>query len=153
MANCGNAELYEKHAEELTRFAAVVVGPSMAPDVVSEAVLRAMNARAWPKVSNKRAYLYRSVFNEAKAEQRSFVRRRRLEERVAPSEAVLDAEPSVDVVKAIVQLSPRQRAVIYLSYWEDLTTEEIAALLSIGVGSVHRHLARARARLRRMLDD
>lgn len=41
-------ELYEKHAEELTRFATSLVGPSRAEDVVANAVLNAMTSAGWP---------------------------------------------------------------------------------------------------------
>ena len=71
-----DAEFLEKHADELTRFATAVVGPSEAPDVVSEAFLRCVVSRRWPTVSDRRAYLYRAVLNEALATRRSLTRRR-----------------------------------------------------------------------------
>jgi RNA polymerase sigma factor (sigma-70 family) len=40
-----------------------------------------------------------------------------------------------------------------LSYWEQFTPRETAAYLGISEGSVHRHLARARSKLRRSLDE
>jgi len=57
-----------------------------------------------------------------------------------------------EVVEAIRSLSPQQRAVIYFTYWEDLRPGDVAELLDIGEGSVKRQLARARARLREVLD-
>ncbi len=48
-------------------------------------------------------------------------------------------------------LSVRQRAVIVLTYWEDLTPSSIAALMDINEGSVKRHLARGRSRLKEAL--
>lgn len=148
-----DAEIYEKHAEELLRFATVLVGPDTAPDVLSTAILHAIGAKAWPELSNRRAYLFRCVLNEARSNQRSSFRRRRLEMRLAPPESINDPEPSFDFATAIMRLSPRQRAVVYLSYWEDLSNEEIASMLDITLGSVHRHLARARSHLRRLLSD
>jgi RNA polymerase sigma factor (sigma-70 family) len=41
--------------------------------------------------------------------------------------------------------------VVVLTYWEDLTVEQVAGTLEISEGSVRRHLARARARLREVL--
>ena len=58
--------LYRKHADSLIRLASSMVGSSDAEDVVSEAVLRVMNSRNWANVENKKAYLYRSVANEAR---------------------------------------------------------------------------------------
>jgi RNA polymerase sigma factor (sigma-70 family) len=48
-------------------------------------------------------------------------------------------------------LSLRQRAVVVLAYWADLTPDDIADRLGISEGAVRRHLARARARLRAVL--
>ena len=56
-----------------------------------------------------------------------------------------------EVLEAVARLSLRQRAVIVLTYWEDLEPAQVAIRLQIGEGSVRRHLARARARLREEL--
>jgi RNA polymerase sigma factor (sigma-70 family) len=56
-------------------------------------------------------------------------------------------------VDAVVRLSPQQRACVYLTYWEDLTPPMIAERLGIGEGTVKQYLARARAKLREVLDD
>lgn len=45
----------------------------------------------------------------------------------------------------------RQRAVIFLAYWEDLGITSIAELLELGEGSVRRHLARGKTRLKEAL--
>jgi hypothetical protein len=58
-----DAEFLEKHADELTRFATAVVGPTDAPDVVSGAFLHCVVSRRWPTVSDRRAYLYRAVLS------------------------------------------------------------------------------------------
>ena len=44
-----------------------------------------------------------------------------------------------------------QRAVVFLTYWDDLTVEAVADVLQIAPGTVKAHLARARASLRRVL--
>jgi RNA polymerase sigma factor (sigma-70 family) len=146
-----DAEIYRKHAEELTRFATGLVGPSNAPDVVSEAVLRCLDSVQWRSVTERRAYLYRSVFNEASRFHRSSRRRRSREERAAQPEAVYQPAVRPEVLVAIGQLSVRQRAVIVLTYWDDLTPSSIAKLLGISEGAVRRHLARGRHRLKEAL--
>jgi RNA polymerase sigma factor (sigma-70 family) len=72
---------------------------------------------------------------------------------VAGSDSVEPVEYRPEVLRAVKQLSVRQRAVIVLSYWEQFTPRETAAYLGISEGSVRRHLARARSKLRRLLDD
>ena len=54
---------------------------------------------------------------------------------------------------AIAQLSARQRAVVVLRYYEDLTDQQIASVLSCPVGSVKSSLHRAAAILRQHLDQ
>lgn len=146
-----NAEIYRKHAEELTRFATGLVGPSNAADVVSEAVLRCLGSAKWAAVTEPKAYLYRCVFNEAARFHRSTRRRTLREERSSTREALYQPEVRPEVLAAVSQLSLRQRAVIVLTYWDDLTPSAIARLLEISEGSVRRHLARGRNRLKEVL--
>ena len=148
-----DAEFLEKHADELTRFATAVVGPSEAPDVVSGAFLRCVVSRRWPTVSDRRAYLYRAVLNEALATRRSLLRRRQRDRHAVLTQAVSDNAPSYEVLDAVRRLSVRQRAVIVLTYWQDLEPSSVARLLGVSEGSVRRHLARARAHLKEYLDD
>lgn len=143
--------IYRRHAAGLTGFATCLVGPADAPDVVSEAVMRALASREWPTVVERRAYLHRCVLNEARTFKRSQSRRRARERRVASREAIDDIQVLPDVLYAIARLSARQRAVIYLTYWEDQSADSIADWLAISEGSVKRHLARARSILRREL--
>lgn len=48
-------------------------------------------------------------------------------------------------------MSPRQRAVVHLTYWEDLTTATIAERLGVSVGTVKRHRSRAHEKLEEAL--
>lgn len=145
-------ELYRKHADELTAFATGLVGPAHAADVVAEAVLRCLSSKRWATVTNKRAYLYRSVYNESAMFHRSTGRRRARESQSDRIPTVSQPEFNPEIAAAVARLSIQQRAVIVLTYWADLDPPSIAALLKIGDGSVRRHLARARAHLREVLD-
>jgi RNA polymerase sigma factor (sigma-70 family) len=147
-----DGEIYRKHADELTRFATGLVGPTHAPDVVSEAVLRVMNSEPWLRVVDRRAYLFRCVYNEAARFHRATGRRRAREERAALPESVDQPDIRPEVLTAVNRLSLRQRAVIVLTYWDDLDPVAIAGLLDISDGAVRRHLARGRSRLKEVLD-
>ena len=146
------AEAYEKYSDELVRFATGLVGPTDGPDLVASAMVSVLAMQRWDSVEKPRAYLYRTVLNEAKRSHRKTMRRRAGEIRAA-SHLGASGLPEVrpEVLDAVAKLSFRQRAVVFLAYWEDLRPAEIARRLEIGESTVHRHLSRAEARLRRML--
>lgn len=150
-----DTELYREHADELTRYATVLVGPDDAPDVVIDAVLATFASPGWRRVEHPRAYLFRAVLNTANSRHRSAGRRRRRESVVALRERPSDAreqEAALDVHRALGTLSPQQRAIVFLAYWDDQTAAQIADTLDVGEGTVRKQLARARARLRTVMD-
>lgn len=147
-----NAEVYREHAAELVRYATVLVGPADAADVVADAVLGAFGSRVWPTVTNRRAYLYRAVYHRALDLRRGAARRHRREAVTASSDSVVGAEPSLDAQRALDHLPAQQRAVVFLTYWADLTPAQAAELLDVSEGTVRKQLARARTTLRRVLD-
>jgi RNA polymerase sigma-70 factor (ECF subfamily) len=150
-------EIYRKYADELTRFATGLVGPDNATDAVSAAMIGVFTSAKWPSALNQRAYLYRAVLNECRMQGRRTATRRRYEQRTpAAGDADPDGAgpadaPKPEVLAAVLALSDRQRAVVYLTYWEDLDPSRIAELLGISDGAVRRHLARARRHLRKTL--
>ena len=146
-------EAYEKYSEELIRFATGLVGPSDAGDLVMDAMMRCIYSSRWPSVRNARAYLHQAVLRQARNHHRTTMRRRAREAAAAPPEATEAMDVRPEVLQAVARLSMRQRAVIFLTYWSDLHPANVAELLGIGEGSVKRHLARARVRLKDMLDD
>jgi RNA polymerase sigma-70 factor (ECF subfamily) len=146
-------QAYRLHAAELIAFATGLVGRNDAEDVVSRAMSKALGSPGWRQVTNRRAYLYRVVLNEARRFQRSAVLRRHNEWRLAISASVEQRLPRPDIATAVSRLSVQQRAVILLTYWEDLDIPAAAERLGITAGSVKRHLARARSKLREVLDE
>lgn len=145
--------LYQLHKTSLIRFASALVGPDDAADVVSDAMESLLKSGRLAEAENPEALMHRAVMTKALSLQRSVFARRGREQRFA--ERWIAEQPGVrpDVVRAVTRLSPRQRACVYLTYWEDLSPAMIADRLEIGEGSVKRHLARARAKLREVLDD
>lgn len=146
-----DAETYAAFAPELIRFATALVGPGEAADVLSTAWVKALAAPAWHTVVNRRAYLYRAVFNEAHTHRRRRRARTERERRLVPRPHWDLPNLNPEVRAAVLGLSLRQRAVVVLTYWSDLDPVAVAERLGISEGSVRRHLARARARLREVL--
>lgn len=57
-----------------------------------------------------------------------------------------------EVARALPQLPPRQRTVLVLRHWQDLSEAEIASQLGIAPGSVKSAASRGMARLQVLLD-
>lgn len=145
-----NEAVYRSYSVELTRYATGLVGPFDAPDVVTDACLKAFGSRGWPDVVDRRAYLYKAVLTVANDHHRRTLSRRLREMRAAGRDDLPDPTGSVDdveVLEAVRRLSVQQRAAVFLTYWEDLTPDTVAERMGVSTGTVKRHLARARKRL------
>ena len=144
---------FAAHQTDLIRFATALVGPSDAADVVSDAVESLLKSGQLRRADSPLSLMYSAVMKKANSFHRSRYRRRAREERFAERILVQDPELRPDVVEAVLGLSPRQRACVYLTYWKDLPPPMVAERLGIGEGTVKRYLARARATLREVLDE
>lgn len=143
-------DLYATHRLQLVRLAVLLVDDlGSAEDVVQDAFAHCL-ARP-PKLrddSAALAYLRTSVVNGA----RSALRRRRTvrahgaERGVEPdgpdATAVLNEEHR-EVLAALGRLATRQREVLVLRYWSDLSEAEIAETLGISRGAVKSTASRA----------
>jgi RNA polymerase sigma-70 factor (sigma-E family) len=69
----------------------------------------------------------------------------------APDPRIADLELRDLIERSLAALPPRQRAVLVLRYWCDLTEREIAADLGVSTGTVKSQAARALARLQQDL--
>ncbi len=149
---------YEAWADDLVRFATVLVGPSDAADVVADAFASLLrDGDRWSTIERPRPYLFGVVANQARMRHRAVGRRRRREAYVdavtvrPPAGSPADEVAAADALRLLAGLSPQQRAVTYLAYWEDWPIDEIAGRLGVSDGTVRRQLARARAALREEL--
>ena len=66
---------------------------------------------------------------------------------------LITAEQTAQLQQALLQLSPDHRAVVVLHHLEGMSVEDIGSTLQLPAGTVKSRLARARAELRRLLDD
>lgn len=146
---CVNDEaLWNKHREELIRYATLLVGPDEAEDVLSTVVLRVLQRRSLTDLDDPRPYLFRGVLNESRSVGRRRSRR--------PVDVVSDELPRyVDpgVLDAVRALPERQRAAVYLTYWRDLPVAETASLMGCRSGTVKRYLHLARLRLKEVFGE
>ncbi|WP_265445307.1 RNA polymerase sigma factor [Flexivirga meconopsidis] len=149
------AELYRTHHLQMVRLARLLVDDTAsAEDVVQEAFLGMHRNQASLRDSGAAVgYLRQAVVNQA----RSMLRRRRTvrehlkvaEPDIAPAadSDVLLAEEHQEVLRAVGQLPQRQREVLVLRYWSDMSEAEIAAALGISKGTVKSQASRAMAAL------
>jgi RNA polymerase sigma-70 factor (sigma-E family) len=132
-----------------------------AEDVAQAAFARAY--ASWARVTrtgDPDAYVRRIVINE---NLRRFRKRRVAESLVdavpdrpgGPGRRAADAADPADalsdssaLLKALRRLGPRQRAVIVLRFWMDMSEAETAAALNCSVGTVKSQASRALAALR-----
>ncbi|MEX1125835.1 MAG: sigma-70 family RNA polymerase sigma factor [Acidimicrobiia bacterium] len=134
--------IYTKHKDDLIRYATALVGPADAEDVLSTVVLRVLERRSLSDLDDARAYLFRAVLNEAHG------RARRKKPVLPRDEPSWIPERDHEVVAALRRLPPRQRAAVYLVYWEDRSIEETARTMGASPGTVKRYLHLARRRLK-----
>ena len=69
----------------------------------------------------------------------------------SPSVERDDAALRISLFDALAQLPARDRAVLVLRYWEDLSVEQTAAVLKLSAGAVTTRTSRALSRLRTQL--
>ncbi len=145
--------------QSLVRAGYVLTGDQqLAEDLVQQALEKA--ARHWHRIEPgaAEAYVRRTMYRD----QVSRWRRRRVAETLTglvPGARVGSQDDRtadqvaerVALKEALARLGPRQRAVLVLRFYEDLTEREVAELLGIGVGTVKSQSAKALARLRREL--
>jgi RNA polymerase sigma-70 factor (sigma-E family) len=124
----------------------------------AEDVAQAAFARvyaAWGRVAqagDPDAYLRRVVVNENR---RRFRKQRVIEDllgvlpdRGSPDPAA-ESDERATLLAALRQLGPRQRAVVVLRFWMDMSETETARALGCSVGTVKSQASRALATLRR----
>lgn len=132
----------------ITRFAHLVVGSrEVGEELTQEAFVGLL--RHFDRVENPQAYLRRSIVNRA-----SRHRGRALRERVllATAREPVQLAPEFDEAWALLtRLPPRQRAVLVLPFYDDLSEAEIARVLGCRPGTVKSLSSRGLDRLRKDL--
>ena len=125
----------------------------LAEDLVQTALFKA--AKAWDRIEGgPEPYVRRILYTE----NISRWRRRHVIETFQPAfdaPAVVGTDPDVHLAleRALAELTLRQRTVLVLRYYEDLTETQTARVLDIGVGTVKSIHRQALGRLRAVAPD
>lgn len=138
-------QFYREERLGLIRLAFLLTGSrDIAEDVVQTA-FTAAHAR-WPTIDDPGAYLRRVVVNQANE-----IHRKRYRDPPDTVEPVTH-QPDIDETwTELLRLPPRQRAVVVLRFYEDMSLTDIARLLERPAGTVRSDLHRALNSLRRTL--
>jgi RNA polymerase sigma-70 factor (sigma-E family) len=148
-------ELVATRGNALLATATLLAGSRTAgEDLLQAALERVM--RRWGHVrGDPEGYVRRTLYHLAVDQWR--VRRRRPEVHLTVEPPAPDEAGRVQLrhalVQAMGQLQPRQRAVLVLRYWEQLSEAEAAEVLGCSVGTVKSSASRGLARLRELTAD
>jgi RNA polymerase sigma-70 factor (sigma-E family) len=158
-ARAAVTDLFHHHYRRLVGLAGLMVDDRETAEEVVQDAFEALY-RNWARLRDPYAavaYLNRSVVNGS----RSKVRRRMTERAyelpdagAAPSaETVgLDGSRRNELIAAVRELPRRQREVMVLRYFLDLSEEQIAEWLGVSKGSVKRHAFRATDALQKRME-
>ncbi len=138
---------------------------SEAEDVLQTAYLKVLSGRArFGGRSMFRTWLFGVIRRTAQ----EFQRRARSDRRRAirlvrdepqaissddPERRLVRAEASRRLVEALDRLSDRQREVLHLVFYQDLSIAEAAEVMEISLGSARTHYERGKARLRALIEE
>jgi RNA polymerase sigma-70 factor (sigma-E family) len=153
-------QLYASHYRQLVRLSVLLVHDVETAEEVVQDSFVAMHGR-WRTLrepDKALAYLRQTVVNRS----RSVLRRRGVQARHTPpvvpdhhgaDHDALAAERRREVLDALRALPTRQREVLALRYYLDLSEADIADALGISRGAVKSHASRGTAALRPLLED
>lgn len=136
---------------ELLRFGRALTGSQdSAADLVQDALERTM--LAWSRIEQRgdpEGYVRRIMVNRNISIWRKFGRERPTD--VVYDRGVDDQHFDTDLWRALQQLPARQRAVIALRYYEDLSEADIARTLGCSIGTVKSQASKGMAKLRQLV--
>ena len=149
------------HAAGLARFACVLTGNlEVGPDIAQEAFVR-VGSKLFGLRSDEhcRRYLYRTVINLSRGHGRKVTREldamRRMQQ--GTPERLPDVAAQDEVWTALQRVPPRQRAALYLRYYQDFSEVDAADALGCSLPAIksltYRGLKRMQQELEGMSND
>ncbi|MEA0562368.1 RNA polymerase sigma factor [Lysinibacillus irui] len=145
-------EIVQTYSDTLIRIAVQQTkSMSEAEDIVQEVYMTLMKQKKpFANESHLKAWLIKVTFNKCK----DYFKSSRVKKTVPITEDMSFIAKEEQIVLAeIFELHPKERAIVYLHYYEGYTTAEIANLLEINVNTVGSKLRRARMKLKTILEE
>lgn len=151
-----------RYANDITRICILQVkNPEDAKDCFQNVFLKLyLTTTLFSNQEHLKAWLIRVAFNECHDYHRSFWKRsvdlgypKEGQEMADPQDPFRRGEDCILLVEQLRRLPARYRQVLYLYYYEEYTTPEIAGLLGVSVNTVKSRLQRGRSKLAQQLKD
>jgi RNA polymerase sigma-70 factor (sigma-E family) len=150
------ADLYVRHVPAANRLAYLLTGDrTQAEDLVHDAFVRCVGRFGHLRAHEAfEAYLRRTIVNLHTSRlrrlrvERAFLAKAEADPDRRATAALPDIAGRHDMWRRVLRLPPRQRAVLVLRYYEDLSERETAAAMRCSVAAVKSLTARATAALR-----
>ena len=144
-------------AHALLRAAYALTGDRHAAEDLVQSALAKAFAR-WRRISEPEPYVRKMIYHEFVSSWRVQQRRgefvvAQLPDRGDGTQLEADTALRLRLRDALLLLPPRQRAVLVLRYFEDLTVAQTAAVLSCRAGTVASQASRALVKLRELVPD
>ena len=145
-----HAQLFRDYRDDVYRLAVCYTrSREDAEDVCQTVFLKLMEQKSFQPGKEKQ-WLLRVTANEC----RNLLRSHWWKTTVPMDESISVEPPEVnETLQAVLSLEPKYRVVVYLHYYEMLSTEEIGKLLHITRSAVTTRLSRARALLKTKLEE
>lgn len=145
-------EIYNRHVDTVYRVCySFMKNKTDAEDLVQETFLRLLSCgKAFEDHRHEKAWLIVTASNLCKDTLKKWWRRTESIDDYAESLAA-PAGRDLTLTEVILQLPTKYKDVVYLYYYEDYSTEEIAELLGCPKATVRSHLMRARRKLSALL--
>ena len=142
--------LFQQYKDPVYRLALSMTGSADAEDVCQTVFLKVLEKQPDLLPGKERAWLFQVTANECRSLWRRLKRRGTVPldqaaELAAPEEGAL--------LRQVMELSPKDRTVLYLHYFEGFSTQETGALLHISQSAVTTRLLRARQRLKEQMGE
>jgi RNA polymerase sigma factor (sigma-70 family) len=151
--------LFNKHYTSLVRLAALLVGDiATAEQIVQDSFVAVHHTSRQPDSDSVLSFLRQAVL----ARSRATMRHRTLAGgnaadtrpgRTGAEQHAVTSREYQTIIAALRMLPLRQREVIVLRFYADLSEAEIAAVMAISKSAVRSHIARATSSLRADLED
>ena len=145
-------QIYNRHVDTVYRVCySFMKNKTDTEDMVQETFLRLLSSgKQFDNERHEKAWLIVTAANLCKDNLKKWWRRVEPLDDYSGLLAAPDG-PDLSVKEAILKLPPKYKTVVYLYYYEDYSTAEIAGILGCPQSTVRSHLLRARKQLQALL--